>query len=200
MKYLFQNGDISIRKMEDKIMDYSLMAKWLSNKELLDYYEGRSNSFDLEKVIKKFAPRTKGEEAVVPCIIEVNNKAIGYIQYYCIEPDEYRVEDGINLKNYKFPYGLDLFIGETDNWNRGIGAMVVRSLISYLFNNENADIIFIEPQTWNKRAIRCYEKSGFTPMVVIKNREIHDGEYKDSLIMSISFEYWKTTKKHVLHL
>lgn len=200
MKYLFQNGDISIRKMEDKIMDYSLMAKWLSTIELLDYYEGRSNSFDLEKVIKKFAPRTKGEEAVVPCIIEVNKKAIGYIQYYCIEPDEYRVEDGINSKNYKFPYGLDLFIGETDNWNRGIGAMVVRSLISYLFNNENADIIFIEPQTWNKRAIRCYEKSGFTPMMVIKNGEIHDGEYKDSLIMSISFEDWKTSKKHVLHL
>lgn len=200
MKYLFQNGDISIRKMEDNIMDYSIMAKWLSTNELLDYYEGRSNSFDLEKVIKKFAPRTKGEEAVVPCIIEVNNKAIGYVQYYCIEPDEYRVEDGINLKKYKFPFGFDLFIGETDNWNRGIGAMVVRSLISYLFDNENADIIFIEPQTWNKRAIRCYEKSGFTQMVVIKNREIHDGEYKDSLIMSISFEYWKTSKKHVPYL
>ena len=42
------------------------------------------------------------------------------------------------------------------------------------------------------------KKSVFTPMMVIKNREIHDGEYKDSLIMSISFEDWKTSKKHVL--
>lgn len=194
MKYLFQNGNIGIRKMEDNITDYKLMAKWLSTEELLDYYEGSSNSFDLEKVIKKFAPRAKGEVAVAPCIIEYNQKAIGYIQYYLIEPDEYDVGDAINMKNYRLPYGIDLFIGETDNWNKGIGTIAVRSLISYLFNSKNADIIFIDPQAWNKRAIRCYEKSGFIPMVVIKNREMHDGEYKDSLIMSISFEDWKTNK------
>lgn len=197
MKYLFQNGNIGIRKMEDNITDYNLMAKWLSTEELLDYYEGRSNSFDLEKVIKKFAPRAKGEVAVVPCLIEHNQKAIGYIQYYLIEPDGYDVGDAINMKNYRLPYGIDLFIGETDNWNKGIGTIVVRSLISYLFNNKNADIIFIDPQTWNKRAIRCYEKSGFIPIVVIKNREMHDGEYKDSLIMSISFEDWKTNNERI---
>lgn len=178
--------------MEDNITDYKIMTKWLSTEELLDYYEGHSNSFNLDKVIKKFAPRAKGEVAVVPCLIEHNQKAIGYIQYYIIEPDGYDVGDAINMKNYRLPYGIDLFIGETDNWNKGIGTIIVRSLISYLFNNKNSDIIFIDPQTWNKRAIRCYEKSGFIPMVVIKNREMHDGEYKDSLIMSISFEDWKT--------
>jgi aminoglycoside 6'-N-acetyltransferase len=193
MKYLFQNGDISIRKMEDNIRDYSVMAKWLSTKELLDYYEGCSNSFNLEKVIKKFSPRAKGEDIVVPCLIEHNQKAIGYIQYFRIEPDGYDVGDAINMKNYGLAYGMDLFIGETDNWNKGIGTIVVMSLITYLFINENVDIIFIDPQTWNKRAIRCYEKSGFIPMVVIKNREMHDGEYKDSLIMAISFEDWKVT-------
>lgn len=193
MKYLFQNGDISIRKMEDDIRDYSVMAKWLLTKELLDYYEGCSNSFDLEKVIKKFAPRAKGEDVVVPCLIEHNQKAIGYIQYFRIETDGYDVGDAINMKNYGLAYGMDLFIGETDNWNKGIGTIVVMSLITYLFINENADIIFIDPQTWNKRAIRCYEKSGFIPMVVIKNREMHDGEYKDSLIMTISFKDWKVT-------
>ena len=191
MKYLFKSSDISIRIMEDNIKDYSLMAKWLSTKELLDYYEGRNNSFDLEKVIKKFAPRAKGEEPVVPCLIEHNKKAIGYIQYFLIEPNGYDVGDAINMKNYGFPYGIDLFIGETDNWNKGIGTIAVKSLISYLFNNENADIIFIDPQTWNKRAIRCYQKCGFVPMMVIKSREIHDGEYKDSLIMSVSIEDWK---------
>lgn len=48
----------------------------------------------------------------------------------------------------------------------------MRSMISYLFNRKDADIIFIDPQEWNKRAIRCYEKSGFIPRVVIKNREM----------------------------
>lgn len=196
MNYLLKNGDISIRKMEDDIRDYNLMAKWLSTEELLDYYEGRSNSFNLDKVIKKFASRAKGEEAVIPCIIEYNQKPIGYIQYYCIEPDEYDIGDAINMKNYMCPYGMDLFIGEIDSWNKGIGTIVVKSLIAYLFENENTDIVFIDPQTWNKRAIRCYEKSGFAPMVIINNREMHDGEYKDSLIMSISFKDWKMNNEY----
>jgi aminoglycoside 6'-N-acetyltransferase len=192
MKYLFQNEQIALRKMEDIITDYELMAKWLSTEEVLDYYEGRSNSFDLEKVIKKFAPRVKGEVEVVPCLIEHSQKPIGYIQYYIANPEEYEVGNTINMKNYRSPYGIDLFIGETDNWNKGIGTTALCAMISYLFNSKNADIIFIDPQTWNKRAIRCYEKSGFIPRGVIKNRELHDGEYKDSLIMAISYEEWKT--------
>jgi aminoglycoside 6'-N-acetyltransferase len=191
MSFLIKNGDVSIRKMEDDIRDYKLMAKWLTTAELLDYYEGRSNPFCLDKVIKKYAPRAKGEEAVIPCIIEHKEKPIGYVQYYCVDPDEYNVGDNINIKNYIRPHGMDLFIGETDNWNKGVGTIVVKSLISYLFENENADIILIDPQTWNERAIRCYEKSGFIPMLIIKNREMHDGEYKDSLIMSISIDDWK---------
>jgi aminoglycoside 6'-N-acetyltransferase len=197
MEYLIQNGDISIRKMEDNISDYSLMAKWLSSNDLLDYYEGRSNVFDLEKVIKKFGPRAKGEETVVSCIIEHNEKPIGYIQYYCIDSNEYSAGNAINMKNFGLPYGMDLFIGEIDKWNRGIGTIVVMSMITYLFKNEKADILFIDPQTWNKRAIRCYEKSGFIPIVTIKNREMHDGEYMDSLIMSISFKEWENSYKQI---
>jgi aminoglycoside 6'-N-acetyltransferase len=92
---------------------------------------------------------------------------------------------------------MDLFIGEIDKWNRGIGTIVVMSMITYLFKNEKADILFIDPQTWNKRAIRCYEKSGFIPIVTIKNREMHDGEYMDSLIMSISFKEWENSYKQI---
>ena len=192
MKYIFQSDNIGIRKMEDEITDYKHMTKWLSTEELLDYYAGRSNSFSLEKVIKKYSPRVKGEDVVVPCLIEFSQKPIGYIQYYPIKPDVYNVNGVINMEDYMFPYGIDLFIGETDNWNKGIGTIVLRGLISYLFKDKNADIILIDPQTWNKRAIRCYEKSGFIPRGVVKNRELHDGEYKDSLIMSISFEEWNT--------
>lgn len=196
MNYLLKDGDIDIRNMEDDMRDYSVITKWLSTEKLLNYYEGRSNSYNLEKVIKKFAPRVKGEEAVTPSIIEYKQKPIGFIQYYPIEPNGYDVGDAINMRNYISPYGIDLFIGETDYWNKGIGTIVVKSLIAYLFENKYTDIIFIDPQTWNKRAIRCYAKCGFLPMLIINNREMHDGEYKDSLIMAISFKEWKTNKEY----
>ena len=53
MQYLLKTSDLSIRKMEDDIMDYLLMAKWLSAREVLEYIEGISNPYDLDKVIKK---------------------------------------------------------------------------------------------------------------------------------------------------
>ena len=190
MQYLLKTSDLSIRKMEDDIIDYRLMAKWLSTREVLEYIEGISNPYDLDKVIKKYSPRTKGEEAVVPCIIEFDGKQIGYIQYYRIESDGYDVGNAINWDSSGITYGMDIFIGESGFWNRGIGTIVVKDLISYLFQKENADTVLIYPQTWNKRAIRCYEKAGFVPITVIENREMYDGEYKDSLIMSISFQDW----------
>lgn len=195
MDYLLENKNIRIRKMKDIITDYNLMVKWLTNNELLDYYEGHNHSFDLEKVIKKYSPRTKGEEAVMPCIIEHNKIPIGYIQYYPIEADEYDGNDSINIEKYKLPYAIDMFIGETKNWSKGIGTSALKSLVSYIFENLNADIILIDPHTSNKRAIRCYEKSGFLPMTIIKNREIHDGQYMDSLIMSITHEDWEENNK-----
>ncbi len=90
------------------------------------------------------------------------------------------------MSKYKNPHGLDIFIGETQFWNKCIGTKIIQMTIRYLFQNENADIIFIDPQTWNKRAIRCYEKNGFNPIMVVENRELHDDEPKDCLNMAIT--------------
>ncbi|GIN63772.1 hypothetical protein J27TS8_37650 [Robertmurraya siralis] len=44
---LFQNGKLLVRKLELK--DNYLLAKWLSDPLVLEYYEGRDNPFDLER-------------------------------------------------------------------------------------------------------------------------------------------------------
>lgn len=172
--------------MEDSLDDYNLLAKWLSNPVVLEYYEGRNNSFNLDKVIRKFGPRARGEDQVTSCIVGFKGYAVGYIQYYKIDFDDYDLRRKIDTSKYIAPYGMDLFIGDTAYWNMGIGTKLVRLVIEYLFNNENVDAIFIDPQTWNKRAIRCYEKSGFSPVAVVEKRELHEGEFKDNLIMVIS--------------
>jgi aminoglycoside 6'-N-acetyltransferase len=172
--------------MEDCLDDYKLLEKWLSDPAVLEFYEGRDNPFNLEKVMKKFAHRTRGESEVTPCIIEYDDQAIGYIQYYIVDAEEYEVHDKIDIGEYLYPFGMDLFIGETEYWNMGIGTYLVKGMIHYLFENENADGIFIDPHTCNKRAIKCYEKSGFNPITVIEKRELHEGECRDSLIMFIS--------------
>ncbi len=171
---------ISIRNMEDASSDYTLMSKWLSDPEILFYYEGRDNAFNLGRIKEKYSPRVLGEEFVTPCIIELNEKPIGYVQYYC---ENEKKELGV--ENYEIPYGIDVFIGEIEYQNQGIGSKSIKLLTKYLFEVKNADVILIDPQILNKRAIKCYEKCGFKAIKVLEKRELHEGQYRDNLIMHL---------------
>ena len=77
---LVQRGDLRIRKLEEK--DQPLLLKWLTNPLVLEFYEGRDNPFNLEKVKKAFYPL---EDDEVRCIIEFKEHDIGYIQFYPLD-------------------------------------------------------------------------------------------------------------------
>lgn len=186
MDYICKSETALIRKLRDCDDDYKLFVKWLSDPAVLDYYEGRSNPFDLDKVKEKFAHRARGESRVNVGVIECKTNPIGFVQYYKITPNEYNENDLIYMQDFQMPYGMDIVIGETSYWNKGIGTEILQTLINHLFKHHNVDIVFIDPQTWNKRAIRCYEKCGFEAIDIIKERELHNGKYKDSLIMCIT--------------
>lgn len=184
MKYILQKDKVKIRLMEDEIEEYKFMTKWLSTPEVLDFYEGRSKSYSLEAIIKKFGPRAKGEE-VVPCMIEYDGVTIGYVQYYETNARDYEISNILFDEKISKIMAMDIVIGETNFWNRGIGTEVMREIISYLFSQKGADMIWIDPIVSNERAIRWYEKSGFKKLAIVPNREMHDGEYKDSCIMYV---------------
>lgn len=171
---------VVIRKMLDAPTDYVLMARWLSNPVLLEFYEGRDNPFDLKRVKAKFGPRAMGQDRVVPCIVEMNQIALGYIQFYLLD-DSQKVEYGLDAHERAF--GVDMFIGEPAEWGRGIGPRVLRALIRYLVRKEEAVAVTVDPQTGNGRAIRAYEKAGFVRSMLLPKHEMHEGEPRDCLLM-----------------
>lgn len=186
MIYICKSSSVGVRKMEDSTNDYNLMVNWLSNPMVKEYYGGLNNAVDLESIMKKYRPRVLSESPVVACIIEIQGEPEGYIQYYPIKSDEdYDLKNKITIDFSKNNYGIDLFIYDEKNRNNGFGTIIIQLLLTYLFEQKNADEVFIDPQTWNHRAIRCYEKSGFTPIKVIEKRELFDGELRDNLIMSV---------------
>ncbi|WP_433747604.1 GNAT family N-acetyltransferase [Falsibacillus pallidus] len=169
---LFVNGRLGVRLLERK--DAELLAKWLSDPAVLEFYEGRDNSFDMDKVIEKFYPE---EDEETRCIIEYDDAAIGYIQFYEADVESrqlYGYEDDAQVI-----YGMDQFIGETSYWNKGIGTLLVQSMVKYLIEEKQADRVVMDPQTWNERAIRCYEKCGFKKVKLLPKNEWHEGEYRD---------------------
>ncbi|MCZ8512797.1 GNAT family N-acetyltransferase [Paenibacillus filicis] len=161
-------GDIGIRRMEYSPNDISLLEKWLNDEVVQDYYEGRSKTYTREQIVAKFGPRLLGNDPVIPCLILYHGVAIGYIQYYQLlsqEQEDYSVDPG------KLAYGIDLFIGEPSYWNKRIGSKALKRLLAYLFEEIRADIVCVDPQTWNERAIRCYLKCGFKKTKVLEQRE-----------------------------
>jgi len=84
------------------------MPWWLSNLTVCEYYEGKTKTFDVEKVKDKFAHRVRWESCVIVCIIEYENRAIGFIQFYQTEPDEYCESKVIDMNKYTNPYGMEL--------------------------------------------------------------------------------------------
>lgn len=171
---LFQNGNLKIRELEKK--DKILLVKWLSNPSVLEFYEGRDNPFHLEKVEKAFYPP---EDDEVRCIVEFENTEIGYIQFYQLD-DEAKKDYGYVGENV---FGTDQFIGEIEYWNKGIGTLLVSSMVYFLTEEKNAERVVLDPQSRNTRAIRCYEKCGFKKVKFLPENELHEGKYQDCWLM-----------------
>lgn len=172
---LCKNNELIIRDLEKK--DKYLMLKWLSNKEILKYYEGRDKIYDMRKIDAKFySNRDKNR-----CIIEYYKKPIGYIQFYPIIKDT--LEKYGLYKDYGITYGTDQFIGESIYLGKRIGESFMNLIISYLKDKEKINTILLDPQIKNKRAIKCYKKCGFEILKLLPKHELHEGELKDCLLM-----------------
>jgi aminoglycoside 6'-N-acetyltransferase len=175
-------GKTILRGLRDTESDMNLLYRWLNNEQVLTYLDGTGTGFTREQVEAKYGPRARGEDYVIPCIIEHEAIPIGYLQYYPLLETE-RIEYEADAEGLH--YGIDLFIGEPAYWNRGIGTAVLREITRYLFDVRQADSIYIDPAAWNSRAIRCYEKCGFAKVRIIA-RELYDGCCVDVQIMRMT--------------
>ncbi len=80
---------------------------------------------------------------------------------------------------------LGMLIGDKSYWNQGYGTEAVRLLVEYGFGTLNLNRIFLHVFETNPRAIRAYEKAGFTLEGQERQAEFKGGHYIDVLRMSI---------------
>ena len=135
-------NELKIFRLEDKEEYYKELEKWYKEKEVNTYFEQRELS--LEEIRNKYKERTKEDAKVPVYLINYHNKDIGIIQY---------------SKKEKDVYEIDIFIGEVNLLSKGLGTKVVTFFSDYLL--KKAKKVIMCPLKSNKRAIKCYEKSGF---------------------------------------
>jgi RimJ/RimL family protein N-acetyltransferase len=86
-------------------------------------------------------------------------------------------------RNRSSEFGI--MIGDKSYWNQGYGTEAVRLLVQHGFNTLNLNRIFLRVLENNPRAIRAYEKAGFTHEGRQRQAEFKDGKYINLLVMSI---------------
>lgn len=67
--------------------------------------------------------------------------------------------------------------------NMGYGTEIIVSYLDYFFDNLNMKTMYLEVAKFNKRAIRCYEKSGFSTVDIYLDRFFNQNlDLKESLL------------------
>lgn len=169
------DGDL-VRLRPAEAEDVPLFVRWLSNPELRYYVTIRYMSEALER--RWFEGMVTSTQGPAPArlhfVIETldNAQPIGVIG----------LED-INWRDRNAEFGI--IVGEPDFWGRGYGSDALRTILDVGFRWFNLHRIFLHVVAENARAIRSYEKCGFTYEGRLREAVFIDGTYHDLLLMSI---------------
>lgn len=173
MDFVVRKGSLAIRRLNKG--DAETLSRWLSDPHVLRFYGGRDHPYDLNRVRAEFYKN----DGINRCIVEWEGVPIGYVQFYQTKSYENAEYGFVNTEPV---WGMDQFIGEVDYWNKGIGSQLVREVAEHLLS-QGASHVVTDPETWNTRAIRAYEKAGFVKVKLLPKHEWHEGAMRDSWLM-----------------
>lgn len=78
-----------------------------------------------------------------------------------------------------------ILIGAPSAQGQGYGTEAMAALLRYLFHARNLHRVSLSVLAWNSRAIRSYEKAGFTAEGILRDDLYFDGRYHDQVVMGI---------------
>lgn len=150
-----KKGKIQLRLLCDSESDYRLLEEWYQEEEIYSHFEQRKLSY--AEIKTKYYPRTLKKAKVPVFMIEYDDTPVGIIQYQLIDKEN-RMLYGLTEKN---SYEIDIFIGELQFHNKGIGKTSVDIIGNYLNDEKKAKVLVMCPLKNNIEAITCYQKCGF---------------------------------------
>jgi len=181
---LAREGDLAIRRMRADRDDHELVVRWRNEPHVAAWWstDDEPTPITLEHVAAMYGPGAGDASWATACIITVGDRPVGYVQFYpwAHEADEAR-EMGVPVIDGS--YGLDIFIGEPDLIDRGLGSRTVALLARHLFEERDATNVALLTPVGNERAHRAYEKAGFRKVKQTLDTDVVGGERRMSWLM-----------------
>ncbi len=155
MKDAIFMSDVDIRLLKDTDTDYKLLEKWYQEEEIYSSFEQRKLNY--KEIKEKYYPRTLKTAKVPVYMIEYKKRPVGIIQYKLVDLED---KELYHLKG-NYIYEIDVFIGELNEHNKGIGSSAINKLSEFLYKEKNVELLVMCPLKNNQKAINCYKKCGF---------------------------------------
>jgi aminoglycoside 6'-N-acetyltransferase len=182
MRVIAEREELVIRRMRDETKDYRRMAEWQNRSHVREWWDPDEPDLTEEGAAAVYGPMTRDDSQTTPCIIELEGRPIGYVQFYPWDDDE-EGSDAMGLPPSEGAWGLDVFIGEPDLVNRGIGTAAVSLLCDHLFDERDASSVRLVSAIDNERALRSYEKAGFRKANRVLDTDTRGGQRVESWLM-----------------
>jgi aminoglycoside 6'-N-acetyltransferase len=129
--------------------DLPLIKRWLKMPHIIEWWGEPGEQFDL-------VSGDLTHPAMDQYIVATGEREFAYIQ--CYRMTEWNTGFGPQPDGTR---GIDQMIGEPDMIERGHGSAFIRAFIEDLLA-AGVPRVVTDPDPTNARAIRCYEKAGFT--------------------------------------
>ncbi len=172
---MYYDGTL-IRLRPSERADLPLFAQWLSNPEMRDYVTVRYMSLALEE---------HWFEGLLPDVGGVAPSRLHFV----IETREAARPIGVTgLEDFNWrdrEAEVGIIVGDPEFWGRGYGSDAMRAILNVGFNWYNLHRIYLRVVDDNARAIRSYEKCGFTHEGRFREAVFIDGRYHDYLVMGM---------------
>lgn len=163
--------------------DLSVLLRWNQDPEILHYSEGD----DVESRTMEEVERIYGgvSQSAFCFIVEREGRAIG--ECWLQEMNLSRLLDahpGCDLRR------IDLVLGEKEEWGKGYGSEVIRTLVDFGFSQQGADLIFgCQVADYNARSLRAFERAGFREHGKVEEPE--EAKASDAFDLVITRDEWE---------
>ena len=112
-----------------------------------------------EECVAEWSDMVDGRVPERAYLIAVDDRPVGFIQSYRLNDAP---EMAVPLALGEDAVAADVFIADESFLGRGIGPRVVASFYLRMMDKTGLEVGIIDPEVQNVRAIRAYEKAGFT--------------------------------------
>ena len=167
---------VTLRPMTED--DWPVLLQWNSDPQVLYFAEGADvQSYTLEQLHAMY----RGISQQAFCFIaEVDHRPIGegWLQAMNLAHILER-HPGQDCRR------IDLMIGDTTLWGRGLGSEIIALLTAFAFRIEQADRVFgCGIADYNPRSLRAFEKSGYQVVEQIQEPAGQKARYRYDVMLT----------------